>query len=179
MKKSTFITSVAFALVMVFTTSLSAQEFSNLDKSPMDAAAFPSDYKDANKSIKVLYSRPQLNNRSLDKLAPNDKVWRTGANEAVEITFYKDTNFGGKMIKKGTYSLFTIPGDKAWTIIINKDLNTWGSYFYKEENDVARVTAPVNIADESLEAFSISFDDDANMHMGWGKVRVSVPTSSK
>tara|TARA_R100001377_G_scaffold85105_1_gene70304 strand:+ start:536 stop:1075 length:540 start_codon:yes stop_codon:yes gene_type:complete len=179
MKKSTFITAVAFAFVMVFTTSLSAQEFSGLDKSPMDAASFPSDYKDANKSIKVIYSRPQLNDRSLEKLAPSDKVWRTGANEAVEITFYKDTDFGGKMIKAGTYSLFTIPGEKEWTVIINKDLNTWGAYFYKEENDIARVMAPVKMDDESLEAFSISFDDDATMHMGWDKVRVSVPTSSK
>lgn len=179
MKKSTFITAVTFAFVMVFTTTLSAQEFSQLDKSPMDAASFPSDYKDANKSIKVVYSRPQLNKRSLDKLAPNDKVWRTGANEAVEITFYKDTDFGGEMIKAGTYSLASIPGEKEWTIIINKDLNTWGSYFYKEENDVARVMTPVKMADESLEAFSISFDDNGTMHMGWDKVRVSVPTSSK
>lgn len=179
MKKSSFITAIACAFVMVFTTTLSAQEFSGLNKSPMDAASFPSDYKDANKSIKVIYSRPQLNKRSLEKLAPNNEVWRTGANEAVEITFYKDTDFGGKMIDAGTYSLFTIPGEKEWTVIINKDLNTWGAYFYKEENDVARVMAPVKMDDESLEAFSISFDDKGTMHMGWDKVRVSVPTSSK
>ncbi|EGV44606.1 DUF2911 domain-containing protein [Bizionia argentinensis JUB59] len=179
MKKSPFTKSIAFAFVLLFTTALSAQEFSGLDKSPMDAATFPSDYKESNKTIKVLYSRPQLNNRLLSQLAPNDKVWRTGANEAVQITFYKDTNFGGKMIDAGTYSLATIPGDKEWTIIINKDLNTWGSYFYKEENDVARVIVPVKMAEDSVEAFSIIFDEDATMHMGWDKVRLAVPTSSK
>lgn len=179
MKKSSLIASVAFTFVMLFTTTLSAQEFSGLDKSPMDVASFPSDYKDANKTMKVVYSRPQLNDRLLSQLAPNGKVWRTGANEAVEITFYKDTDFGGKKIKAGTYSLATIPGEKEWTVIINKDLNTWGSYSYKKENDVARVSVPVKMADESLEAFSITFDENATMHMGWDKVRVSVPTSSK
>lgn len=179
MKKLTRITAIACTFVMLFAGNLSAQEFSKLDKSPMDAASFPSDYKDANKSIKVVYSRPQLKDRTVDKLAPDGKVWRTGANEAVEITFYKDTDFGGKMIKAGTYAMFTIPGEKEWTVIINKDLNTWGSYYYNEEKDVARVMAPVKMANESLEAFSISFDDAATMHIGWGNLRLAVPTASK
>ncbi len=64
------------------------------------------------KLVKVVYSRPQLKGRSLDKLAPKDKVWRTGANEAAEITFYKDVTFGGKEVKAGTYTLFTIPTEE-------------------------------------------------------------------
>ncbi|MGY0391909.1 DUF2911 domain-containing protein [Bizionia sp. KMM 8389] len=179
MKKSTFITTVAFAFAMLFSMTISAQQFSELDKSPMDATSFPSDYKEPNKVIRVIYSRPQLNNRLLSQLAPNDKVWRTGANEAAEITFYQDVNFGGKMITKGTYSLATIPGEKEWTVIINKDLNTWGSYFYNKEHDVARVTVPVVMAEESLEPFSISFDKEGTMHMGWDKVRIAVKTSTK
>ena len=59
---------------------------------------------------------------------------------------------------------------------INTDLNVWGSYFYKEENDVARLSVPVSNNNKSLEAFSIAFTDDA-MHMGWGTVRVAVPFS--
>lgn len=75
----------------------------------MDATAFPNSYKISDKIVKVIYSRPQLNGRDLVKLAPPEKVWRTGANEAAEITFYKDVIFGGKALKAGTYSLFTIP----------------------------------------------------------------------
>ncbi len=175
MKKSTLITTLAFSIMMLLSFNANAQEFSKLDKSPMDAASFPSDYKDSNKLIKVVYSRPQLKGRSLEKLAPNGKVWRTGANEAVEITLYKDMTIGGKAVKAGTYTMATIPGEKEWTIIINSDLNAWGSYFYNEANDVARVTVPVTEGKESLEAFSIIFDDKGIMHLGWGNLRVAVP----
>jgi hypothetical protein len=68
-----------------------------------------------------------------------------------------------------------IPGENEWTLILSSDLNTWGAYFYNEANDVARITAKASMADESLEAFSIVFDEKGTMHMGWDKVRVEVP----
>ncbi len=174
MKKTTFITTIAFAFIMLLTTNANAQKFSELDKSPMDCASFPSSYKVSDKTVKIVYSRPQLKGRDLSELAPNGKQWRTGANEAAEITFYKDMNVAGTDIKAGTYTLSTIPGEKEWTLIINSDLNTWGAYFYDKANDVARITVPASKSDESLEAFSIVFDDDGTMHMGWGTVRVAV-----
>ena len=82
------------------------------------------------------------------------------------------------MVKAGTYTFYTIPGENEWTAIISKDLNVWGSYFYKEENDVARITVPATMADESLETFSIALAEGENgvdMHLGWDKVRVTVP----
>lgn len=164
---------------MVLSTSMTAQEFSDLNKSPMDIASYPSSYKNANKQMKIIYSRPQLKGRSLEKLAPNGKVWRTGANEATELVLYTDYTLGGKTLKAGTYSLYTIPGDKEWTVIINSDLNTWGAYYYKEKNDVARIKVPVKTAKESLEAFSIALVDDGNkgviMHLGWDTVRIEIP----
>lgn len=178
MKTSRLITTIALTLFTFLSFNTTAQNFKDLDKSPMDVAAFPADYKDSNKLIKVTYSRPQLKERSLEKLAPKGKVWRTGANEAPEITLYTDLMLGGKKIAAGTYSLFTIPGDNEWTIIINKDLNIWGAYFYKEENDVARLTVPAKSVNDSLEAFSIAFEKAENgthMHLGWGTTRVTVP----
>jgi len=175
MKKSSLITTIAFAFVMLLTTNVNAQKFPGLDKSPMDAASHPNDYKVADKVAKIVYGRPQLNGRSLEKLAPNGKQWRLGANEAAEISFYKDVTFGGTAIKAGTYTMSAIPGEKEWTLILSSDLNVWGSYFYNEANDVARITVKASMADESLEAFSIVFDKDGTMHMGWDKVRVSVP----
>ncbi len=133
MKKLTTISTLFFAFLMVLSTSISAQEFKELDKSPLDIASHPVDYKDANKQMKIIYSRPQLKGRSLSKLAPNGKVWRTGANEAAELVLYTDYTLGGKTLKAGTYSFFTIPGEKEWTIIINSDLNTWGAYYYNEK----------------------------------------------
>jgi len=175
MKKTTFITTITFAFALLITAHANAQKFPDLDVSPMDCASYPSDYKVSDKAVKIVYSRPQLKGRSLNELAPNDKQWRLGANEAAEITFYKDMNVAGTPIKAGTYTLSAIPGEKEWTLIFNSDLNTWGAYFYKENMDVARVKAKATMGDDSLEAFSIMFDDKGNMHLGWGNVRVEVP----
>ena len=157
MKKS--ILSV-LVLVLAFTTSsnLFAQKFPKLDVSPMDAASYPTHWKNSDKLVKVIYGRPQLKGRDLSKLAPNDKVWRTGANEAAEITFYKDVVFGGKDVKAGTYSLFTIPTDEDWTIIISNQRNVWGSYFYKKEQDVIRVSGKVSESKKNIAASSITFN---------------------
>ncbi len=177
MKKA--ILSIAiFTIALISSTEVSAQEFPKMDVSPMDAASYPTNWREADKLVKVIYSRPQLKGRSLDKLAPNGKVWRTGANEAAEITFYKNVMFGDKKVKAGTYTLFTIPTDGNWTVILSNQKNVWGSYFYDEKEDVARVEAAVSQAKNSLEAFSIVFDgedEEAMMHLGWGKTRVSVP----
>ncbi|HEA19329.1 hypothetical protein LCGC14_0670800 [marine sediment metagenome] len=170
------------ALAMVFSKEAVAQEFGGLDKSPMDMAAYPTSYKEADKTIRIVYSRPQLKGRTMAELAPEGKVWRTGANEATEITFYKDVSFGGKDIKAGTYSLFTIPGKEEWTVALNKNLNQWGAYSYDESADVARVTVPSSTDGKSLEEFSIAFKDvdgGAHMVMGWDKTRVAVPIMMK
>jgi len=179
MKKSTFITTITFTFIMLLSVNVNAQKFAKLDKSPMDAASFPSSYKIAEKTVKVVYSRPQLNGRSLESLAPNGKQWRTGANEAAEITFYKDTDVAGTVIKSGTYTLSTIPGKTEWTFIFSTDLNVWGTYFYNEANDVARVKGNVTKSDDSLDAFSIAFDDGGSMHLGWGNARVALPMNVK
>lgn len=165
------------ALAFIAAPQVNAQEF-KVDKSPMDQTAFPTSYREANKDIKVTYSRPQLKGRSLDKLAPNGEVWRTGANEAVEVTLYKDMNLGSTPVKAGTYTLYTIPGEKEWTVILSSDLNVWGSYFYKQENDVARINVPLETGQESLEYFGMEFtevDKGAHLHIGWGTMRIQVP----
>ncbi|MFH6602122.1 DUF2911 domain-containing protein [Maribacter algicola] len=176
MKK--ILTLTILVISLVFTTDANAQNFSGLDKSPADIASYPPGGRDSNKSVRVIYSRPQLKGRSLAELAPAGKVWRTGANEATEITFYKDINFGGKDVNAGTYSLFTIPGEKEWTVVLNKNLNQWGAYSYDESADVVRVSATKTMDGSSLEEFSIAYkeiDGGVDLVMGWDKTRVSVP----
>ena len=79
---------------MLVSFNVNAQKFKGLDASPMDAASFPSSYKESDKLVKITYSRPQLKGRSVGKLAPEGKVWRTGANEAAELTLYTDMMLG-------------------------------------------------------------------------------------
>lgn len=88
---------------------------------------------------------------------------------------------GGTLVKAGVYSLFTIPNEKEWTIILNSDLDSWGAYSYDEKKDVARINVPVKQSEE-LEAFSIAFektDNGYHMFLGWDTALVKVPFYSK
>ncbi|MFY9243439.1 MAG: DUF2911 domain-containing protein [Polaribacter sp.] len=177
MKKA--ILSIAIFLIsLISSTEISAQKFVKVDASPMDAASYPENWREPNKLVKIIYSRPQLKGRTLEKLAPKETVWRTGANEVPEITFYKDVTFGDKAVKAGTYSLLTIPSDNSWTIILSNQKNVWGAYFYDKAQDVVRVTGKVSKSANVIENFSVVFDgegENAMMHLGWANTIVSVP----
>jgi hypothetical protein len=174
MKKTILLVAV-FVITIGFSNQAIAQNFKGLDKSPMDIASFPSNYRVSEKVIKIIYSRPQLKGRSLEKLAPLGKKWRTGANEATEVTFYKDIIFGGAAVKAGTYTMYAIPGKNTWTVALSSQLNVWGVYFHKDENDVAKVTIPVKQTEENLDVFSIAIDEDMTINMGWGTTLISIP----
>jgi len=176
--KSLLITSLM--LTLLFTAPLQAQEFPEADKSPMDIAMFRA--PDKTPLIRVIYSRPSKNDREIfGKLQPFGEVWRTGANESTEITLYKDMMIGDKTVKAGTYSLFTIPSEKEWTVILNKDTDTWGAFGYKQERDIVRVTTPARKTDKTIESFSMAFkpsDNGADLLMGWDNTYVEVPFST-
>ena len=174
MKKTILLVAV-FVITIGFSNQAIAQNFKGLDKSPMDIASFPSNYRVSEKVIKIIYSRPQLKGRSLEKLAPLGKKWRTGANEATEVTFYKDVIFGGAAVKAGTYTMYAIPGKNTWTVALSSQLNVWGVYFHKDENDVVKVTIPVKQTEENLDVFSIAIDEDMTINMGWGTTLISIP----
>jgi len=170
-------------VLLVGTTALSfGQSFRGIDKSPMDIAYLPDNFAHDRKPgdeaiIRVIYSRPHVKGREIfGGLVPYGKVWRTGANEATEIKVYRDIEIGGKPLKAGTYSLFTVPDEKEWTIIFNSDLDYWGAYSYNEDHDVLRITARAQKKEEPVEAFSIRFDDHA-MRMAWDRTLVEVPIS--
>ncbi len=129
------------------------------------------------KGVSVSYGQPSKKGREIfGGLVPYGQVWRTGANNATEITFAADTKFGGQAIKAGTYSLFTIPGEKEWTIILNSELKQWGSFGYEKikDKDVLKVKAtPVKIK-EVVEKFTIRFDSSNNLILEWDTTQVSV-----
>lgn len=130
--------------------------------------------------VKVTYSQPHKRDREIfGDLVPYGQVWRTGANEATEITLTGDLMIDGKLLKAGTYSIFTIPTPESWTIIFNKYLGQWGSYNYNEKGDVLRIKASVSkLEDVVYEPFTISFEqknESAHILFLWDDVKVAVP----
>ncbi|MGA8807357.1 MAG: DUF2911 domain-containing protein [Thermoanaerobaculia bacterium] len=126
--------------------------------------------------ITVDYSRPAVKGRAIwGGLVPYDQVWRTGANEATQITFSDDVTINGQPLPKGTYSLHTIPGKDSWTIIFNKTAKQWGSFNYKQADDALRVTAKPEKA-TFHELMSIEFpqvtNDNATLAIRWENLRV-------
>jgi hypothetical protein len=172
-------------LLLSFSFTCMAQSFSELDKSPMDMAYFPHNFahdrKQGEKAImRVIYSRPAMNGRQIfGNLVPYGKPWRTGANEATQITFYQDIELAGKKVKAGTYSLFSIPTEKEWTLIVNTDLDYWGAYSYNEKKDLVRVMAPVSRLTDRVENFTIQFEakgkDKGVIKLAWEQTLLEVP----
>lgn len=101
-----------------------------------------SDNKDG-LQMAIHYSSPFVNGRTIwDSLVAYNKVWRTGANEATVIEFGKDAVIEGNNIAAGSYSLFTIPTETGFTVILNSVADQWGHYDYDESKDVLRFTVP-------------------------------------
>jgi hypothetical protein len=152
-----------------------SQKYALVDKSPLDVTICR-ESRNAAPLGKIYYSRPKLDGRTLEALAPTGKVWRLGANEATELVAYQNMTLGGKAIEKGNYTLYAIPNGASWTIIVNKDVDAWGAYSYSEAKDVARFDVPVKEIAESVENLSIDFNfKDSAIHMAWGKSQVSIP----
>ena len=165
---------------LVMSTTLNAQKCSELDKSPLDIAMFRG--QDKAPRVRVIYSRPQKKGRDVfatkDGLQKYGEVWRTGANESTEIKFYKDMMVGDTKVAAGTYTLFTIPGEREWTVILNKDLDTWGAYGYKEERDLMRFKTPAYKTAAPIESFSLSVqptEEGSDMFLGWDDTYIQVP----
>lgn len=129
--------------------------------------------------IKVVYGQPLKKDRVIfGELEPYGKVWRTGANEATEITFTNDVTMGGKVIPAGTYSLFTIPGKDNWTVILNSGLGQFGAFQYDESLDVVRFDVPASESDKIYEAFTIRFEVAGNtvsLVLNWDNTEVHIP----
>lgn len=152
-------------------------KFSKIDASPMDQAL----YRDKNDvaMARVIYSRPQKRDREVfGKLVPYGEVWRTGANEATELTLYKDMKVADATLKAGTYSLYSIPGETEWTVILNNKTNTWGAYEYTDKEDKVRIKVPVRQAPNTIESLSMAFQESkkgADLLIGWDDSYVKVP----
>jgi hypothetical protein len=162
-----------------------------LDKSPMDMAYFPDEYpvlkiKEKAKEppvARVIYGRPQKAGRVVfGDLVEYGKVWRLGANEATEIEFFKDVKIDNKKVPKGKYTMYALVNPDQWTIILNKDTDTWGAFKYDGKKDLLRVTVPIEKEPQPVEAFTMYFDrtpSGANLEMAWDTAKATLPIVMK
>jgi hypothetical protein len=173
MQRSLTVLSISF-LFLTATIARSQQSFETRT-SPLAIASMQ--FRDA--YVKITYCQPQKRGREIfGKLVPYNEVWRTGANEATEITLTKDVLVNNQVLKAGTYSIFTIPQTDKWSIIINADLGLWGSYNYNQKHDIMRFEVPVQSNNVIFEAFTLSFDqknDLADLLIMWDKLKLSIP----
>jgi hypothetical protein len=145
---------------------------------PSPLAVVSARYKDT--YLKIVYSQPHKRERIVfGNIVPYAQVWRTGANEATEITVTRDILINHIPLKAGTYSLFTIPEKESWTIIINHDLGLWGAYNYNAKMDVLRFNVPSQLMQGAVyEPFTIMIDqknDKAEIILAWDSVQVRIP----
>lgn len=130
--------------------------------------------------LKVVYGQPQKRGREIfGNLVPYGEVWRTGANEATEMTVTGNIEMDGNLVEDGTYSLFSIPGEESWTIILNTNLGQWGAFSYNESADYLRFEVPSKFSETVVESFTISFtevsDLETIMTLSWNQTRVDIP----
>lgn len=177
MKKIYYSIVITIFFTLLLITESHAQSFNEVDNEPHDIS-YCRESKTTPPLAKVLYGRPKKRGEVVfGNLVPYNKIWRTGANEATEIKFYKDVKFGDVSVTAGTYVLLTIPGKKEWEIILNSKLDVLGAFQYDPLYNVAKIKIPVNTA-ETLESFSIAFkdsDDIVQMVLAWDNTRVKIP----
>jgi hypothetical protein len=144
--------------------------------------------------MRVVYSRPYKRDREnifgtedSGALVPFGKIWRTGANEATELTVTGDVMVGGEKLPAGTYSVFTVPGADSWTVHFNSALGLSGTGRFVDgkftpvdipASDVVVATAAAAKLEEEVDQFTIvwkGMDGGADMCLQWIMTEVCVP----
>ncbi|HUH12485.1 MAG TPA: DUF2911 domain-containing protein, partial [Longimicrobiales bacterium] len=148
--------------------------------------------------VKVTYGRPYLRDRQIfgdastggTYLHPFGELWRTGANEATEITVTGPVEVAGQRLPAGTYSIFTVPGADTWEVRFNSELGMDGTgrlgpegfrLTYDTADDVLVARIPVRTLEEPVEQFTIAFEQgDGGTHMvlRWENTEVPVPIAA-
>jgi len=167
---------VALALV-VFSSAQMSKDKSQRPSPPAQAQCQFSD----GKTITVDYSSPRMKGRKIfGDLVPYGQVWRTGANEATSLVTTANTKAGNQTIPAGNYTIFTIPNQDKWTLIINKKTGEWGIPYKYESDELGRVDMKVSQTPSMAENFTISFDQMANsctMDISWENTKASIAFS--
>jgi hypothetical protein len=136
-----------------------------------------------NQTIRVCYGRPAAKGRQIyGGLVPYDTLWRTGANEPTILHIPFAADIAGIRVQPGSYSLYTVPRQGEWTIIINRSISQWGhEASYTPEvraQEVGRAQVPTERLDQAVELFSIReqpVGNGSNILLEWERTRVRIP----
>lgn len=135
-------------------------------------------------SAKVCYNRPSMRGREIfGGLVPYDTLWRTGANEPTTIHLPFPAEIAGMSVEPGSYSLYTVPGEDDWTVIVNRSISQWGiESAYSPDvrsQEVGRAEVEAEEMDEAVELFTIDTEpmgsNGANLLLEWENTRVKIP----
>lgn len=133
-------------------------------------------------TIAIDYGRPYMKGRKIfGELVKFDQIWRTGADEATTLTTDKTLAFGSVSVPAGKYTLYTIPGEKEWTLVINRQTGQWGTQ-YDQSQDLGRVTMKREATAAPVEQFTINVGDTATggeLHFEWESTRAVAPFGVK
>ena len=173
---------IGFVVLMIAIAAigLAAQEAQKAPLSPPGAASVK--FEDG-KTVTIDYSRPSMRNRKIfGALVPYSQVWRTGANAATTLKTDVNLTIGGAAVPAGTYTLFTIPSESGWKLIVNKATGEWGTD-YDEKQDLARVDMKVAGNASPTEQFTISLDKtgagSATLKLDWASTTASIDVKEK
>src|SRR5215467_8972945 len=173
---------VALCLSMFVLIAVAARAQEKKASRPSPASQAQCQFADG-KTIHVDYSSPRAKGRKIyGGLVPYGEVWRTGANEAT--TFVTDTNLtvDGKDVPAGNYTIFTIPNQDRWTLIINKKTGEWGTPYKYKGDELLRTDMQVSKTSSPVENFTISFDQSGSsctMHLDWENTRAIIGFDEK
>ena len=170
-------------ILIGFSTSLFSQDkISFLTPPPSPDASFTQEFVKG--EITISYSRPLARGRKVfGGLVPFDSLWRTGASSATTIKLTEEVIVGNKSINAGKYALFTIPGEKEWTIIINADTTLHGAFGYDSKKDIHRFKVQPERTEKFREAFTIDLNEltrtgEAILALSWENTLVKIPLTS-
>jgi Protein of unknown function (DUF2911) len=135
------------------------------------------------KTLTIDYSSPRAKGRKIfGGLVPYGQIWRAGANEATTFVTDADLNVGGTTVPAGSYTIFTVPDQNKWSLVISKKTGEWGTAYPGPSNDLARIDMKVSPTSSALEDFTIAFDKGGSgctLRMEWENTRASVDISKK
>lgn len=173
-------TAVVLLFILSFTLFAAAQQ--DKSKRPSPPAQTQCKLPDG-KTITTDYSSPRAKGRQIfGGLVPYNEVWRTGANEATTFVTTADLNVEGKEVPAGNYTLFTVPAQDKWTLIINKKTGEWGIPYHYESDELARVPMQVSKTTGPVENFDINFfqtGGGCTLLIRWENTQASVKFSEK
>jgi hypothetical protein len=170
------------AVALFLAVAMLAAQQVDKSKRPSPPATAEFSFADG-KKVTINYSRPSAKGRKIvGGLVPYDQVWRTGANEATSLKTDADLIIGGTSVPAGSYTLYTLPSQSAWKLIINKQTGQWGTQ-YDQSQDLARVDMNVTPLSQPVEQFRVSFEksggDVAKLNLEWENTRASVDVQEK